>query len=198
MIHPDTNLKYLNEFKGRGIVATNNIPKGTVTYVKDKLEIILAPGDPRLEDPNYKDIINTYTYTDADGSKVLSWDNAKYVNHCCQFNTISTGYGFEIAVRDIQAGEELTDEYGLFNMNEEMKLECNLSPCRKSVTGRDIDTYYRQWDDLIKEVLQMFNHVNQPLISYIDSDTMELLQHFLEHGSNYKSVLELKYPKKNG
>jgi uncharacterized protein len=195
MIHPDTELKYINELKGRGIIATNHIPKGTVTYVKDKLEIIIAPDDERQEDPNYKDIIDTYTYTDSDGSKVLSWDTAKYVNHCCQFNTISTGYGFEIAVRDIHTGEELTDDYGLFNLNKEMKLKCNLSPCRKTVNGYDINNYHRQWDNLIKEALQKFNQVKQPLVPYLDPDTIKSLQDFLDHGKNYKSVLELKYLK---
>lgn len=197
MIHPDTELKYINELKGRGIIATKEIPKGTVTYVKDELEISIAPEDARQQDPNYKDIIDTYTYTDSDGTKVLSWDNAKYVNHCCQFNTISTGYGFEIAIRDIRIGEELTDEYGLFNLNKEMKLECKLSPCRKTVNCYDINKYYRKWDNLIKQALHEFNHVNQPLLPYIEPDKIKLLQDFLDHGKNYKSVLELKYPKPN-
>ena len=67
--------------------------------------------DPRREDPIYKDVIEKYSYTEPNGNMILSWDIAKYVNHCCNCNIISTGYGFEIAIRDIQPGEELLIYY---------------------------------------------------------------------------------------
>lgn len=40
--------------------------------------------------------------------------NAEYVSHSCTPITISTGYNVEIAIRDINSGEQVTDEYGLF------------------------------------------------------------------------------------
>ncbi len=178
-----------------GIVATRHIPKGTVTYVKDEMEIVIAPGDPRLEDPNYKNIIETYTYTDRDGTRILSWDHAKYVNHCCQCNTMSTGYGFEIAIRDIEPKEEITDEYGLFNFDKPIELECEFTPCRKKVSGQDIDKYYRQWDEQVKGALNFYNQVDQPLASYLKSGVKQSLDEYLEQDKNYRSVLELKYPK---
>ncbi|MEX0823486.1 MAG: SET domain-containing protein-lysine N-methyltransferase, partial [Balneolaceae bacterium] len=98
MIHPHTELRFVNQKKGRGVFATRFILKGTITYVKDELEIEIPPDDPRLADPAYRDIIETYSYIDRDGTMVISWDHAKYVNHCCQCNTMSTGYGFEIAI----------------------------------------------------------------------------------------------------
>jgi uncharacterized protein len=194
MIHPDTRLQFINDKKGRGIVATRHIPKGTVTYVRDKLEIVIAPGDPLLEDPGYKNIIETYTYTDPDGTRILSWDHAKYVNHCCQCNTISTGYGFEIAIRDIEPQEEITDEYGLFNIIKPIELECEFTHCRKMVSGQDIDKYYRQWDEQVIDALKYFNRVDQPLAPYIESGVKQSLDEYLEQGTNYRSVLELKYP----
>jgi len=195
MIHPSTRLDYINKEKGKGVIATRFIPKGTVTYVKDSLEIEITAGDARLRDPLYKNIIETYSYIDRDGTKVLSWDHAKYVNHCCQCNTMSTGYGFEIAVRDIEAEEEMTDEYGMFNFNYTLDLKCDNSPCRDVVTGRDIDKYYMQWDELVKEALAKFNNVEQPLEKFIKPETVSLLKEYLQSGNNYQSVLNLKYPK---
>jgi len=195
MIHPSTRLGYINNEKGKGVIATRFIPKGTVTYVKDSLEIEITADDPRLSDPLYKDIIETYSYIDRDGTKVLSWDHAKYVNHCCQCNTMSTGYGFEIAVRDIEAEEEMTDEYGMFNFNNTLELKCDKSPCRDVVTGRDVDKYYTKWDEVVKDALVKFNNVEQPLEKFIKPETVRSLNEYLQSGNNYQSVLNLKYPK---
>ena len=41
MLHPDTRLQFIDEDIGYGIFATNFIPAGTITYVKDALEIEL-------------------------------------------------------------------------------------------------------------------------------------------------------------
>lgn len=116
------------------------IPKGTLTYVKDELEIVIEPDDKRLSDPKYSNIIDTYSFIDRDGKRNLSWDHAKYVNHCCQCNSISTGYGFEIAIRDIPDGEEITDEYSMFNFPSRMQLDCDKFPCRKLIRKRSAGT----------------------------------------------------------
>lgn len=72
MIHPDTELKYVSEEKGRGIFAARAIPKGTITYVKDPLEIEIKPDDPRLKNSGIKDLIETYSYIDENGTRILS------------------------------------------------------------------------------------------------------------------------------
>ncbi len=196
MIHPDTELKKVNQTKGRGIFATSPIPKGTITYVKDPLEIEIEPGDSRLQDPVIREKIETYTYIDEKGTRILSWDNAKYVNHCCQCNTMSTGYGFEIAIDDIQAGEEITDEYGMFNFDYTLQLSCEKSNCRKTVSGNDLQTHYADWDDKVRSALQFLNAVDQPLSSLLDKQTRKDLQHYLDTGNGYRSVLNLKLRQK--
>ena len=40
MIHPKTTLRFINEEVGYGLYATEFIPKGTITYVKDSLEAL--------------------------------------------------------------------------------------------------------------------------------------------------------------
>lgn len=193
MIHPDTELRFINNKKGRGVFATKPIPKGTLTYVKDDLEVVIEPGDERLSDPRYKDLIDTYSFIDRDGKRIVSWDHAKYVNHCCQCNTMSTGYGFEIAIRDIAAGEEITDEYSMFNFPAGIQLHCDKSPCRQFITSDDLKKYHKEWDEIVKSALLQFPQVDQPLASFIDSETEILLNEYLQYGNHYISVLELAY-----
>jgi hypothetical protein len=193
MIHPDTELRQVNKDKGRGIFATSFIPKGTLTYVKDALEIEIQPDDPRLDDPRLSEIIETYSYIDERGIRIISWDNAKYVNHCCRCNTMSTGYGFEIAIRDIEAGEEITDEYGMFNFEYTLQLSCQKSGCRGTVNGNDIEDHFAEWDQKVKSALQHFQEVRQPLRPFLNKSTLQSLTEYLETGKSYKSVLNLKY-----
>jgi uncharacterized protein len=191
MIHPDTELRFINHNKGRGVFATKPIPKGTLTYVSDSLEIEIFPDDPRLNDPRYKHVIETYSFIDRNGTRIISWDHAKYVNHCCQCNTMSSGFGFEIAIRDIAAGEEITDEYGMFNFAYPMDIECDKSPCRKVISGNDLEKYHTEWDQKVTDALKLFNTVNQPLAPYLDDDIQKSLGHYLKTGKGYRSVKEL-------
>ena len=45
MIHPNTQIQYINDLIGYGVFATEFIPKGTITYVKDSLELEISPAD---------------------------------------------------------------------------------------------------------------------------------------------------------
>ena len=86
MIHPDTELRQVSPEVGYGVFATAFIPKGTIVYIKDDMELVFKPDDPRRNDPLYKEIIEKYSYTEPNGNLVLSWDIAKFVNHCCNCN----------------------------------------------------------------------------------------------------------------
>ena len=150
MIHPSTELRHIDAQLGYGVFATTRLPRGTITYVWDPLEVEIRPDDPRLEEAALRDQIERYSYIDSRGTRIVSWDHAKYVNHCCQCNTMSTAYGFEIAVRDIEAGEQITDEYGMFNLPEPMKLVCSGGPCRGQVCGGDLVRLSDDWDRKIQ------------------------------------------------
>ena len=43
MIHPNTELRFINPVVGYGVFATDFIPEGTITYVKDSLELEVSP-----------------------------------------------------------------------------------------------------------------------------------------------------------
>jgi len=195
MIHPKTELKYINDQVGYGVFATDDIPEGTIVYVKDSLEVVITPTEFLLHTTEMKEVIDKYSYIDEHGNRIISWDFAKYVNHCCNCNTISTGYGFEIAIRDIKKGEQITDEYGVFNLEEEMTLVCGEKNCRMKVTPEDFDNYYQDWDEKIKNSIGKLFHLEQPLMPFIDGNTRRELNAFYKNPKKYKSVYSLRYHK---
>lgn len=192
MIHPNTELKLINEQIGYGVFATTDIAEGTILYVKDSLELVVSPTDYLMHSFEMKEVIDKYSYIDENGNRIISWDFAKYVNHCCNCNTISTGYGFEIAIRDIKQGEQITDEYGLFNLDKEMVVICGEENCRKTIGANDFDTHYQEWDKKIKNSIGKLFHVEQPLMPFIDENTRKDLDAFFTNPEDYKSVYSLK------
>ena len=193
MIHPKTELRYINDNVGYGVFATEFIPKGTIVYVKDSLELVITPTDYLIHAEEMKKVVDKYSYIDESGNRIVSWDFAKYVNHCCNCNTISTGYGFEIAIRPIEKGEQITDEYGIFNLDQEMVVECGQLNCRKVIKPNDFETYYQSWDEKIKSAITFLFDVEQPLIPFIPEETRKELDTYFQNPEHYKSVYSLRY-----
>ena len=197
MIHPNTVLKFIDETIGYGVFAKSFIPQGTIVYVKDSLERVVTPQKYLEQDYEMQEMIEKYSYRDEHGNRVISWDFAKYVNHCCNCNTMSTGYGFEIAIRDIFEGEQITDEYGMFNLDQEMQVFCGNASCRKSVRPTDFDRFYHTWDMQIQVAIQYIFNVEQPLYKWLDQETKKELDMLKLDFSKYKSVYNLKWNKEN-
>lgn len=178
MIHPATELRYINESVGYGVFAKRHIPAGTIVYVRDELEIVIQNGSLLLENPAYRPIIDIYATIEADGSRVLSWDIAKHVNHSCRSNTISSPLGFEIAVRNIRAGEEMTDDYGQFNLPFDLSCDCGEEGCRGVIRAADFPLYVGYWDDLAHRALERVFDVAQPLLPFLDRASAAALEHY--------------------
>jgi uncharacterized protein len=81
MIHPDTEVLFLNDEIGYGVFATRLIPRGTITWVRDDLDQTFSPIDIAQMQGIYREIMDKYTFVDARGDSVLCWDIARYVNH---------------------------------------------------------------------------------------------------------------------
>ena len=47
MLHPDTELRVVSADIGFGVFATALIPKGTIVYIKDPLEIEIGASNPQ-------------------------------------------------------------------------------------------------------------------------------------------------------
>src|SRR3954466_9535827 len=108
MIHPHTELQYIDPRIGYGVVATRFIPRGTITWVSDGLDQVFPAGQKPALPKILEEQLDTYSFRDSDGNYILCWDHARFVNHSCQANCLSADFDCEIAVRDILPGEELT------------------------------------------------------------------------------------------
>jgi hypothetical protein len=141
MIHPHTELRFINEKIGYGVVATQLIPRGTITWVRDAFDQTFSALHIASMAPIYRDLITKYCFVDAKGDSILCWDLARYVNHACDPSCRSAGYDFELAVRDIRSGEELTDDYGSLNLEDDFVCCCGSPFCREKLRPDDLLRY---------------------------------------------------------
>lgn len=196
MIHPHTELKFISNEIGYGVVATQLIPAGTITWVFDKLDREFSPHDFQNMAPIYQQILDTYTFRNSNGNFVLCWDNARYVNHSFAANCLTTAYDFEIAIRDIQAGEQLTDDYGYLNIPYPFR-GVDEGTRRKTVYPDDLIKYYRVWDNKIKKVFPRLTKLEQPLGTLITSDLWQKIEHIIAGKEEMASILSNYYDAKD-
>jgi hypothetical protein len=172
MIHPDTELRFISSEIGFGVVATKLIPKGTVTWVQDALDRVFTPEEIEMLDSMYGPILECYTFRNGQGNYILCWDNGRYVNHSFHPSCITTAYDFELAVRDINPGEELTDDYGYFNLEKPFYALPERRCSRKTVMPDDLLRYHPRWDRQLRSAFKRFSVVKQPLARFLDPDVL--------------------------
>ena len=193
MIHPYTEVRFINEKIGYGVVATRFIPKGTITWALDKLDRIFTPEQVSQMDSVYQQILDTYSYRNPEGNHVLCWDNARFVNHSSNSNCITTAYDFEIAVRGIHPGEELTDDYGYLNIEEPFEVVPEEGTDRTVVYPDDLLRYYHIWDEKLLHAFQDFLNVPQPLLRLIDAKIQEKAKRIAIGVEKMDSILNCHY-----
>lgn len=169
MIHPNTEIRFINDQIGYGVVATRFIPKGTITWALDKLDRIFTPEQISGMDKLYQQVLDKYTYRNSEGNFILCWDNARFVNHSSNSNCITTAYEFELAIRDIYPGEELTDDYGYLNIEEPFDVFPEPGSNRNTVYPDDLLKFYKVWDEKLLEAFRNFGHVDQPLLHLLEA-----------------------------
>ena len=99
MMHPHTEVQFISDEVGRGVVATAFIPKGTITWAQDPLDRVFTPAEVAALPPFAQDQLEYFAFKNARGEMVLCWDHARYVNHSFRSNCLSTVFDFEVAVR---------------------------------------------------------------------------------------------------
>ncbi|HPF11637.1 MAG TPA: SET domain-containing protein [Flavobacteriaceae bacterium] len=194
MIHPHTELKFINDEVGHGVVATQFIPTGTITWVMDQLDREFTPKQFQKMNALYQNILETYTFRTSKGNLVLCWDHGRFVNHSFKSNCISTAYDFEIAVRDIQPGEQLTDDYGYLNITEPFKA-VDEGTKRKTVYPNDLEKYHQLWDKQLANSFPKIAEVAQPLTPLLSEKTKKEIDLVLSGKKPLASILELYYRK---
>lgn len=196
MIHPDTELRFINDKIGHGVVATKFIPKGTITWVLDKLDRVFTPDQIRQMDKMYQEVMDKYTYRNPEGNYVFCWDNARFINHSANANCITTAYEFEIAIRDIQPGEELTDDYGYLNLDEPFEVVPEPGSNRNVVYPDDLLRYYPVWDEKLINAFPNLLQVNQPLFHILNKTVQQKATSIAKGEKKMDSILNCYY--KNG
>ncbi|MEO6133356.1 MAG: SET domain-containing protein [Saprospiraceae bacterium] len=189
MIHPDTQLQFIDDVVGYGVVATKKIPKGTITWVLDKFDREFTPEEAANYEPMYQEILTKYTYRNQLGNLVLCWDFGRFVNHSFRSNCISTAYDFEIAVRDIEIGEELTNDYGYLNISIPFQPK-DENTLRKTVFPDDVLKYHSEWDKQVMDSLPFFTKVDQPLEVLMPNNIVEEMHDIIKGNKILRSIIE--------
>jgi uncharacterized protein len=114
---------------GIGLFAAEDIPKGTVTWrFMEHFDRLLTEEDieslPEVARAALLDHVYLHSPT---GKFVLCADNARFMNHADEPNTEGVHEagaieGYDVATRDIRAGEEITCDYRTFDAHVERKL----------------------------------------------------------------------------
>ena len=189
MIHPHSEVRYINPAVGYGLVAKTFIPKGTITWVKDGLDREFNQQQLAQVDVLTRETLENYSYRNRHGAYVFCWDHARYINHSFVPNCFPTAYGFEIAVRDIQVGEELTNDYGCLNIIEPFEPQ-DEGCARKIVYPDDLLNFSAAWDQLLRDIIPLAVAVSQPLRQYLDDPTWAELTSIHAGHARVKSISE--------
>jgi hypothetical protein len=163
MVHPDTEIRFVNPTIGWGVFATRPIPRGTITWSLDALDQRFRAEQITALPAYAQEQLAKYSYVDGRGDHILCWDHARFFNHSCAANCLSVGYDFELAVRDIAADEQLTDDYGTLNPTEPFPCSCGDHACRGNVRPDDHVRHGPRWNTLAREAFFLIRTVPQPL-----------------------------------
>lgn len=166
MIHPDTELRFVSPAVGFGVFATAAIPRGTLLWVACHFDRVLTATEVDGMGADYRAVLERYAYVDSAGDYNLCWDLARRLNHSCEPSMRGLGQQFDIAVRDIAAGEQITCEYGVLNLSGSLRCACGAPTCRGTVRGDDAMRLWDAWDAEILASLPRARHVPQPLLPF--------------------------------
>jgi hypothetical protein len=120
------------------------------------------------------------------------------VNHSSNSNCVTTAYEFEIAIRDIQPGEELTDDYGYLNLEEPFEVLPEEGTNRTVIYPDDLLRYYYEWDEKLLAAFPELLRVRQPLFNILEKSTREKAEHIAAGQTKIDSILHCYYPPHNG
>lgn len=176
MIHPHTQLSFISDEIGWGVVATRAIPRGTITWALDDFDRVMTRAEVAALPPHYRSIVDRYAYLAPDGTWVLCWDFGRFVNHSCEPTSRSLGANVEIALRDIVPGDQLTSDYGELNLTEQLACGCGAGRCRGTIGRDDALKLWREWDRAIQDALPWVRGAEQPLWPFVrDPERVEAM-----------------------
>jgi hypothetical protein len=189
MLHPDTELRFISHEIGYGVFATQDLPLGTITWVKDSLDRSFKKEEvDALPDLDQNNLLK-YTYRDRKGLYLFCWDLTRYINHSFIPNSMLTPLDFEIAIRFIKKGDEITNDYGTLNIIEPFAC-LNTQGQRNVVRPDDLLTFYRDWDHQLSLATKEILHVPQSLEYFLSGLQKEKIKNIASGKENLPSILE--------
>jgi len=175
MLHPHTRVHFKNDLIGYGVFATTYIPRGTILWVRDPLDSMFSQAYFESLPAHYQALIDHYHFRNMRGDYVLCWDNTRMINHSCTPTSAGTEFDFEIALRDLYIGDEITNDYALFNLknHESFDCHCNESVCRGYVCHEQFEDSLLARREELKNALQYVYSVPQPLSDLLTPQQIE-------------------------
>lgn len=99
------------ESKGIGLFSGQFIPKGTLWWIETPyFDKIITNDEYFAANELEREFYDKYMYVKPDGIMYVCVDNARFINHSNNPNTVNSGNDC-ITSRDINEGEELTCDY---------------------------------------------------------------------------------------
>ena len=146
-----------SEIHGRGVYASRCIPKDApiIEYFGEKIDKVESERRSLLQQAKARKTGDAAVYVftlskryDIDGN--FPWNTARLINHSCNPNCEAWIVGRRIiihALHDIQAGEELTFDYGFdVDCYEDHPCLCGSSNCTGYIVSR------QQWAELAQRL----------------------------------------------
>lgn len=136
--NPKTRKRH-SPIQGRGLFTREPIAAGEIVAVKggtimdaaafERIKHEISPAEIQIEDGLYI----------APRSKDEIEANILCLNHSCDPNVGVRGQVSFAAMRDIEAGEELTIDYAMIDGDPEVRMDCGCgkNACRRTITGDD-------------------------------------------------------------
>jgi SET domain-containing protein len=175
MIHPETFVQRTH--KGLGLFAGRDFKRGEILWIVDDHDIKIPLETYEALDEQQRQKLNIYSYMDVRHRVIVPWDEGKYVNHDCEPNStgLSEFDNISIALRDIEAGEEIVEDYRCyFGHFETFQCQCGSTSCRGQISS---DQPYEA--DLrigLQEIADTIKSHDQCLLNVEAQETKEFLQ----------------------
>lgn len=175
MIHPDTEVEFISDEIGYGVFATQYIPMGSITWVRDEWDREIVQAEYATFDLKIQKAFEHYAYRNGKGNYILCWDHTKFMNHSFNANCFLSPYEIELAVRDILPGEQLTNDYGFLNIERPFK-GIEEGTKRKWAYPDDLVKYHKIWDRKLRKAFKRILLVTQPLRPKVSHNKWEEIE----------------------
>jgi len=118
--------------EGLGVFANRRFKKGEIVIIWNTDAILTKEEMEELPKSEKRYI------SPLNGKYLLQQPPARFVNHSCDPNTYVVDDSSDVAIRDIEIGEEITSDYSEFFVpGEDIRCNCGAKNCIGLITNND-------------------------------------------------------------